>query len=384
MKNKLTIAILSLIVLLFNFACKKILDAKSISNFEVITNSSNYNLGDSIQFIIPNEADVIQFYSGNVGFKYANKDRNFAIGTNILKFQTLVNSNKLNLKDDTIYLKICTDLKSYDSTGVANANWQDLTGLAKWPTVNSTTGNSTTSPYTYSGAIDISRFNNFDSVFIAFQVIGKQKASTNQRRWSIQGFTLSNILSDSTYTPLFFPSYNSAANKATDTLPNFSYVGWCQINVKNNPYPNFLVGATNYNAWNLGEYGVSATNAPIVLNNNRPCNANGITIATNYPITFDPGGTVKNNPDNEDWAITSPINLKTVRHDFPTVTIKNSAGTVGRGVRVVNNGGVYAKYSLLIDSTFKSGNTYDMVFVAQNLNVDQKNEQVKHISIKIN
>jgi len=383
MKNNLTIAILFLFLIYSNSACKKILDAKSISNFDVTTNSTSYNIGDSIQFIIPNEADVIQFYAGNVGFNYAFKDRNFAIGTNILKFQTkLENSNINNFKDDKIYLKVCTDLKSLDSIGVANATWQDLTSLAKWPSVDSIKGTVITSSYIYSGAIDISQYKSYDSVYIAFQVIGKQKSTTSQRKWSIQGFTLANILSDSSYTPLFFPAYNSAASISTDTLPNFAYVGWCQVNVKNNPYPNYNDVSLNFNAWNLGEFGVNTINAPNIINS-KPCNQNGVAIATNYPIIFNPG-TTKFNPDNEDWAITSPINLKTVRHDFPTVTIKNSAGTIGRGVKVVNAGGVYATYSLLIDSTFKSGNTYDMVFVGQNINIDQKNEQVKHISIKIN
>ncbi len=375
-KHKITFAALILVTAaLFNVGCKKLVDAKSISGFDITADKQAYNIGDTVVFTINKEADVILFYSGNAGFNYANANRNSGAGTNILKFQSsLSQASKTNM-GDTILLKISTDLKGHDSASIANATWTDMTGFAKWPAI-------TTTGFVNSGAVDISQFNNADSVYIAFQVLGKQNAAAQQRKWQIQNLTLSNTLSDGTFTPLFTAPFTSGTNLTTDTLPFFQFVGWYEVNMKNNPEFSFITN--NYNAWNVGDYGINNVNTPLVINN-KACNTSGVSIQTAYPLTFDPGPTsIKNNPDNEDWLITSPVNLKLVRHDFPTAVVKNYVNTPSKGMKYIRSNNVYATYSFPVDASFVSGKTYDMVFVAQNTSDNQKNEAVKHLSIKIN
>ncbi len=373
---KLTItALLLSFVTFFNSSCKKLIDAKSADGFNVETDKQSYNIGDTIVFSINKEVDEILFYSGKPGFNYNHINRTNEQGTNILKFQTSLSQANSSNYGDTLLLKIATDLKSYDSIGIANANWENLTSLAKWPLI-------TTTGFVNSGSVDISKFNTSDSVYIGFQVLGKQNAATQQRKWQVQNLTLNNVLSDSTFTPLFAAPFTSSTSLTTDTVPYFQFVGWSQVNIKNNPHYSFI--NTNYNAWNIGDFGINAINAPLVINN-KPCNSSGVSIQSAYPITFDPGPTtVKNNPDNEDWLITSPVNLKLVRHDFPTSVIKNFVNTPTKGMKYIKANGVYAKYYFLVDSTFKSGKTYDMVFVAQNSNLNQLKQVVKHINVSIN
>ena len=373
---KLTItAVILSIITFFNTSCNKLIDAKSTAGFNVVTDKQSYNAGDTVVFSINQEVDEILFYSGKPGNNYNTKNRTYEQGTNILKFQTSLSQASKTNNGDTLLLKIATNLQSYDSMGIANANWVDMTSFAKWPSI-------TTTGFVNSGSVDISRFNTSDSVYIAFQVLGKQNVATQQRKWQVQNLTLSNVLSDSTFTPLFAAPFTSTASLTTDTVPYFQFVGWSQVNLKNNPPFSFI--NTNYNAWNVGDYGINTLNPPLVINN-KPCNSSGVSIQSAYPITFDPGPTtVKNNPDNEDWLITSPVNLKLVRHDFPTAVIKNFVNTPTKGMKYVKADGVYAKYTLPVDSTFKSGQTYDMVFVAQNFNLNQKNEVVRHVMVKVN
>ncbi len=373
-KHNITFAVLLLFIAVqFTVGCKKLVDAKSTDGFNVTADKQSYNIGDTVVFTINKEADVILFYSGKPGFNDSNANRNYAAGTNILKFQSSLSQANTTNMGDTILLKISTDLKGHDSASIANATWMDMTSFAKWPKI-------TTTGFVNSGAVDISQFNNSDSVSIAFQVLGKHNSASQQRKWQIQNLTLSNTLADGTFTPLFAAPFTTFPNLTTDTLPYFQFVGWYQVNVKNNPEFSYITN--NYNAWNVGQYGVNNVNTPLVINN-KACNSSGVSIQTAYPITFDPG-TTKNNPDNEDWLITSPVNLKLVRHDFPTAVIKNYVNTPAKGMKYIRSNNVYATYSFAIDSTFVSGKSYDMVFVAQNTSDNQKNETSRLLKIKIN
>ena len=375
--NKVLFSIIMVSLLSGIIACNKLTSVPSISAFNVVADKQSYNIGDTVNFTIYDDADIITFYDGKLGMNINNSNRYIAAGTNILKFQTALTQANVNNMGDTILLKIGTNLKSYDSSGVYNANWTDITNLANWPVV-------TTSGFVSSGKVDVSSFNNADSVYIAFQVLGKQKTTTSQRKWQIQAFTLCNILADSSYTPLFFPKLNTFYNPSVDTTPSFLNVGWTEVNIKNNPPLSYIT--TNYGAWNVGDYGFNASNTPyftLVNNVPKPTNSSGVILATNYPVTFDPSN-VKNTPANEDWLISSAVNLKTVRPDFPTAVIKNEANTPVKGFKYIRSGGILATYKVVIDATFISGKTYDMAFVAQNLNVNQSNEVVKHIQVKVN
>ena len=363
--------------------CKKQDAIPSLNGFNVTPDKQRYNIGDTIVFSINQDADVIEFYSGKPGFNVNYRNRNSGVGTNILQFQTEVTQASAKNNGDTILLKVCTNLKSYDSTGIANANWTDITSLANWPKV-------TTTGFVRSGAIDISKFNTADSVYIAFQVLGQQRSTTAQRGWEIQGFTLSNTLPDSTFTPLFAPPFTTGANIGTDTIANFAYAGWAEVNMNYSANLSYFQSqivsnaATFYGAWNVGDYGLNATNGINVFN--KPANTNYVVITTSYPLIFNPSpSSSKNVPSYNGWVISSPVNLNLVRHDFPSAEIKDAARALSaKGLHYGGSNGVFATYTLPIDSTFVSGKTYDMAFVAQNHSTDKDNEVVKHVSIKIN
>jgi hypothetical protein len=235
-----------------------------------------------------------------------------------------------------------------------NATWTDITSRnTKWPTALSTA-------YTTSDSIDISDFNTADSVNIAFRFLGKQYATAAQRRWQIQNLTLSNRLPDGTIVPLFAAPFAGAS-----VTSSFQYTGWVQVSMKNNTNPGF-------NAWNVGTGGISTADSVR--------NSNGIAIRSAYPVQFDPGTTV-NNPENDDWLITTKTSLKTVRPDVGLI-IKNEVNAAFPGMTYVFNRepGVYARYLYF----FRTPGTYTVTFVAQNMNGDKKNELVKQIQITVN
>jgi hypothetical protein len=363
--------------------CKKRDAITSLNGFNVTADKQSYNIGDTIVFSINEDADIIEFYSGKPGYNVNNRNRNSGSGTNILQFQTEVLQASAKNNGDTILLKICTNLNSYDSTGVANATWTDITSSANWPAV-------TTTGFVRSGAVNISQFNTADSVYIAFEVLGQQRTTTAQREWEIQKFTLGNTLPDSTFTPLFAPPFTTGANLGTDTLSYFANVGWTEVNMNYSNNLSYFVSqidnaaTTFYDAWNVGNYGLNATNGINV--NNKPCNNNYVQIATNYPLIFNPGPTsLKSWPSNNGWVISSPVNLNLVRHDFPTAELKDEArASSAKGLHYGGASGVFATYTYAVDSTFVSGKTYNMAFVAQNHSVDKGNEVIKYVSIKIN
>ncbi len=373
-KGTSTYIVLSLIIGMIG--CKKITDISSANAFNVVADKQSYNIGDTIVFSILNRSDIVILYSGKPGYNVNYRYRSYGAGIDILKFQASVSQgNKTNM-GDTIYLKICNNLKSYDSTGIANASWVNISNLANWPSYS-------TSGYLSSGNVDISQFNTSDSVYIAFQVLGVQNAKTSQRKWAINNLTLSNTLPDGSFTPLFAPPFSTAPNATADTVPYFAFAGWAEVDM-NKYRDTFSLFNTNYGAWNVGQYGINSTSIynRLVLGS-KACNSNGVAITTSYPITFDPSN-VKNTPNSEGWLISSPVNLNLVRHDFPTAVVKDEVNNLAKGGKIVQSGGVYATYRLTVDSTFKSGKTYDMAFVAQNVNINQKSEVIKHISIKIN
>jgi len=348
--NKWTLII---ILFLMVFAsCKKYDGIDAPVGFDVITEKLTYKVGDSVLFNFSGQPDEITFYSGESGKQYGNLSRTTASGINKLVFQTSMQQGLLP-GNDSLLLLISSNLKGYDSASIVNASWTDITSRnTKWPTTLATS-------FVTSDSIDISDFNVNDSINIAFRYLGKKNALNPQRKWQIQGFALTNNLSDGTKYQLFSAPFAGAANASA-----FQYTGWIQASLKNNTLPGF-------NAWNVGNAGSSAANS---VNN-----SNGIAIKTAYPIQFDPGTTV-NNDDNDDWLITTKASLKSVRPDAG-VTIKNEVNAAFAGLEYVYNKipGVYVRYLY----KYTAPGVYNVTFVASNLNQNKVEKQVKTLQITI-
>jgi hypothetical protein len=306
-------------------SCKKDDIPGAPDDFSVSPNNDNVTAGQAVQFNLSGTADIIIFYSGEMGKKFAFKDRLKEAGVNIMTFQSAMTQGVLPGLD-SMQLLISENLGGYDAENISKATWTDITSRnTKWPTALSAT-------FTTSSSIDISDFNQADKINIAFRFAGKKNSAAAQRKWQIQSLTLSNVLSDGTNTTLF---------------SNFDNAGWVQCNVKN-----------NLNAWNVGEWNVNASNS---INNK-----SGIPIRTAYPITFDPG-TAVDTEDNEDWLITSAIDLKTTKPDAGTV-IKNAVNTQ------INS------YNYI----FKTPGTYTVTFYAVNAGADGSNGVAKELQVTVN
>lgn len=325
-------------------------DEITTPDFEVTTEKVSYKVGDTIQFNFTGKADVLTFYSGELGSNYEAKDRYTAEGIVKLAFESAMQQGPIPpaVSLDAMSLLISTDLAGYDAENIAKATWTDITSRnTKWPTTLTTT-------YTSSDAIDISDFSSANKINIAFKYVGKPNPAFAQRKWQIKNLTLNNTLADGTVTPLF---------------STFTNVGWVQVSIKNDlnmgTPTNIGVG---YNAWNVGTWNVSATNNPIIFTTAsglKAVNTNGIVMRTDYPITFDPGTTI-NNDENEDWLITSAIDLKKTKPD------------VGNVIKSAINKSL-TKYQYI----YKNAGTYKVTFDAMNNNLDHSIHSVKQIEITV-
>lgn len=203
---------------------------------------------------------------------------------------------------NSLALMISTDFKGvYSPEGIAAAKWTDISNRAIL---------STGAANVNSGNIDISDFGNADQTYIAFKFTGQASATSAQRMWTIKNFVLNNNLIDGTVYPIF----------ANIGAPN-----WLAVNVLN---PNVV--------W--------ATPSTTQLSIN--------------------GGPV-NTPDNEDWIITSGVNLRAITPD------------VGTPVRDLTTR--LSSYSYV----FKTPGTYNVTFVGSNSNVYGQRQEVRKIQLTI-
>lgn len=331
---------------LFFAACNK--NNAEVPDLDISTPKLTYKVNDTVQFNIASNPDMMIFYSGEVGKKYANSGRLLAAGTEKLVFQSSMQQGLLT-NNDSLRLMISTNLTGYDAASVQKATWTDITSRnTKWPTALSTA-------FTTSDSVDITSFNTADKVNIAFKYIGKKNPASAQRKWQIQNLTLSNNLPDGTITPLFAAPF---LGPTAPTASSFQYTGWVQVSIKNNLLPGTAAnGYVGYNAWNVGTGGISTADSVR--------NSNGIPIRGAYPISFDPGPSL-NNDDNEDWLITSAVDLKTTKPDNGTA-IKKTPDVPLTVYRYI----------------FKKAGTYTVTFVATNSDRDIQKSAVKQFTITV-
>lgn len=294
------------------------------SDFNVTTSGTTFKVDERVNFNIVGDPDMVLFYSGELGSNYDNRARIQQAGTPKLAFQVQMQQGALG-NGDTMQLLIAQNLKNYDSTSILSTTWTDITNRnTKWPKTLSTT-------FAASDSIDLSAYNSAETVSLAFKITGKKNAATAQRRWAIQNLGINNVLSDGTSTPI--------AN-------TFAAAGWIQLSIQN-----------FQRTWDVGTVNNSSLNAAR--------NTSGITIRSAYPITFDPSTTI-NTDDNEDWLITSPINLKQVKPDA-AIVVKNPSATTPSVYTYV----------------FRKAGTYTVTFVGQNVKANDKKEIIKQVQVVV-
>lgn len=259
--------------LLISFAswlasCNKKLELKPWS-FDVTADSSSYNLGSNTVFQFSGNPDNITFYSGEVGKRYAFKDRTQADGIPKLSFTTAMNAG---MQSNSLSLLVSTDFQggvngSSDPAAITAATWSDITNRANL---------ATTSTAVSSGAIDLSGFAAAGKpVYLAFRY--NAIAGSIQNKWTITNLSLRNSLNDgSSYVIDTLPTLGTVTNYGnTSTMP-----GWASKTIAN-----------SYN-WSLS--------------------------ATSMVITGASTATAATAPA-EAWVITGPVDLKKVTPDAGVV-----------------------------------------------------------------
>ena len=193
--------------------------------FSVTLASATIKAGDTAKFAFTGNPGYITFYSGEPGHVYENRNRVTGDGAPLLQFtsymQTGAQANSLQLMMSTNFSG------SYDSAGVSNASWTDITSRAIL---------SAGADNTASGVVNLSDFlNGGNPVYFAFKFTGV--AGTAQRTWTIKNFALNNVLKadSSVYPVLTLPMIDSAwkAVNVKNTATNWTF-STTQLQVKGN------------------------------------------------------------------------------------------------------------------------------------------------------
>jgi len=315
---------LFLVIALFT-SCKKTLSGKPVS-FDVTADSSSYTLGSATRFKFTGNPDIITFYSGAWGQRYAFKDRvSDTSGDDILSFSSTINTAGAS---GTMSLLISNTF-SGDTSKVISATWKDISGQSAW---------ATSSTATASGAISLNSFKaEGKPVWIAFKYAAD--SGVTQRKWTVSNLLLT----------------HRATNDTTFMLANFSVTvpvfalgapslvaspGWVAVNYSRNP--------TSAQGWSPA---VSATNT----------SSFSIAGATNAATAV----------ASEQWIIAGPVDLSRVLRDVPTAVVKNLTTNA-------------ENITPLFNYKYPAKGIYDAVFVGQNVNADFQRSLERRISVVVN
>lgn len=276
--------------------------------FDISFENKNYKAGDTVVFNFEGNAENMILYPGTPGADYEKRDRVEEQGTPILNFtSTLNNAGQVN----TLKLLASTDFNGrYTQQDVAAASWVDITSRAQLAT--SATARA-------SGNIDLSDFLTVENkpLYLAFRYLGYQHATLKQPKWALTVFAVNNRLADGSLMPITI---------AAET-------GWGKIDFKN---------VTTQ--WSTPATGLISIDGTTVV-----------------------AGAEKLNEDNDDWAISKPLNLKRVNPDKGIVLKHLSASKV-------------ESYSYV----FPEAGTYKVVCVGFNTNEGSRKEVIKELTITIN
>jgi hypothetical protein len=183
---------------------------------------------------------------------------------------------------------------------------------SNWTDISNQVTLASNSTSTVSGIVDLSAYAEEGTPFsLAFKYEAVMKPTTAQPIWVVRAFSISNLFPDNSSVPLV-------------TLAN---TPWKSFNIKN-PAAGWAVSATELRM----------------------------------------NGGAANSPDNEDWIITGPLNLKATKEvsDFG-LSIQNLAG------RKLTN----------YDYVYKTPGIYKVTLVGFNNNIDANKEIVREFEITI-
>ncbi len=334
-------------------SCKKTIQQRAL-NFDVVSKnnarqpSSNFKVGDTVNFVFSGNPDHITFYSGEIGkkYQYISRISEPSSTKDTLNFSTAMNTagtGSLQLLISTTYDSY-TQINATDSTNIISSyptRWTDLTSKANWAT-NATA--------TKSGAISLGDYAATGKpVFLAFRY--RTEAGVSQPKWTISNMSVRHYLADTSYvidsSNVFLPT----------TFPAFAVSpGWGTVNVLN-PVIKFVPNGGGSGNKVLSPASNASTTGFTITGN--------VNAATSVPT--------------ESWLISGPIDLSRVLPDNG-VAIKgmtSNASTTLYGGSIASS---WANYSYI----FKRPGIYNVVFLASTSTKDGQSSLIKIIRITVN
>lgn len=205
-------------------------EAVDAPNFDVTFNKTA-KVGDTIVFTIENAPNFLNFYSGDIGHEYKNRERFKAEGTYTLSFGTSRNFQDGASKTDNAWsLLMSTDYTGAATTdAVRAATWKDISDRFTFATARSY-------DITNSGLVDISDLATDKPVYFAVRILAEGKLVDGNRQgiFDLYSFDLKLETDD-----------NRILELATISKP-----GWNPVNVAgtntNSSYDNWVNRAPSY------------------------------------------------------------------------------------------------------------------------------------------
>lgn len=299
----------------------------------------DFKIGDTINFIFKGNPDNITFYSGDVGSRYDYEGVTSDVSGKVeFAFSTLKNTNG----NGELELLVANDFERYtgkrkaDSLSILKANWKNISNLANWAS-GSTKANS--------GVIDLTGYIDKNKP-LSFAFRYTAPAGAPQSKYTIDEISLrhftrgTSYLLDSTMfiVPTNYPSFQTSA-------------GWGRTSMKNTLIKFQLFnGASNF------ESEFSGNNT------------------TSFAIT---GNTTNAAVETESWLVSGPIDLTRVMPEVG-VTIKDrteNAEAIAKGFYSSSFANYTFKYA-------KTG-TYDITFKISSSSAKKTKEIIKKYKITI-
>ncbi len=332
-------------------ACKKSISPNSIDfGVNVFNNAGTqtlkFKVNDTINFRFSGNPDRISFFSGEIGRRYAFRNRTSDPSPNdTLRFftnQGTPRTAKLELLVSSGPIDY-TQYNAKDSLSVPAAKWTDISDRVK----NWATGPSNVQ----SAPISLNEEASTGSgiIWLAFKYTAP--AGVAQSTWTVGGIDLRHHVKDTFYTILTPAIVIPASLPGYTTSP-----GWGSVNVAN---PLIKWG------FNGGSAGNTAIGQSLSSNGSTGSFViRGNTTATSAVAT-------------EGWMVAGPIDLKRVLPDAG-VGIKNK----GENAMLISKG-FYASRTANFTYRFPRAGIYEITFLAQNDTESDQNTLVKTITVEI-
>jgi hypothetical protein len=332
------------------YSCSKKID-QTVLDFDVnVLNSNNqlttnFKVGDTVNFNFLGNPDHIVFFSGEKGRRYKFYDKVSDTSNNVvLKFTSTLtqrNNGNLTLLASSAFTGY-SQLNTQDSSSILSSypsSWTDISNRATW----STGTGALTSTVSLSDFALINK-----PIYLAFRytAIG----GVAQSSWTINALGIRHNTSDSSFCidstnqiiPTSFPTWVKST-------------GWGVVSILN-PLMKFTLNAYSGTATGLISAASNASTSTFTI-------AGNTTAATSIPT--------------DTWIITGPINLHEVMPDAG-VTIKDM--TTNASNSFYSTLSAKSNYAYI----FKKPGTYEVSFLASTSSRDAVSSEVKTITITIN